>query len=330
MRNIDRIVLEQTGMRIQRPIILKVDTADNWIEQALAEPTPKKLFGSLWLQGELSILYADTGIGKTILAVQIADNICNGKQTLPFENETGPQKVLYLDFELTRKQFQMRYTGLQTGTPHKFNSNFLRAELCFDEEVSDEIVMQAIEDEVVNNQVKVLVVDNITYLKTETEKGSNALPLMKHLNRLKKEHGLSILVLAHTPKRDESRPITINDLYGSKMISNFIDGAFAMGRCQDAPNMRYIKQVKCRSNEMEYHTENVVMFELVKVHGNTQFVFIDFTDESIHLKQLTQTEDKELTAKVYELSDKGYKLQQIADEIGRSIGYVYRRLKKRE
>ena len=328
MTEIDRIVQEYTGMAIPRPSVFKVNTANNWMQEAAMRPTPKKLFGSLWLEGELSILYADTGIGKTILAVQIADNISSGRQMLPFVNETPAQKVLYLDFELTDKQFQMRYTG-STGKMYAFNDNFLRAEISFDDDVTDELVMQAIENEVTDKQVKVLVVDNITYLKGETEKGSSALPLMKHLNQLKKQYGLSILVLAHTPKRDETRPIVINDLYGSKMISNFIDGAFAIGRSHDAHNLRYIKQVKCRSNEMEFHAENVILVELVKCLCMTQFTFIDFNNERIHLKQFTESEDKELINRMYELADRGYPQKKIADEIGRSVGYVNKHLKNR-
>jgi predicted ATP-dependent serine protease len=329
MRDIDRIIQEHTGIRIQRPRIFKIDTADNWMLQASLRPTPKKLFGNLWVEGELSILYADTGIGKTILAVQIANYLCNGLHMQPFENEIPAQKVLYLDFELTDKQFEARYTNKVTGKRHSFKPNFLRAELSFDDEVTDDLVMENIEEMVVEEQVKILVVDNITFLKSETEKGSNALRLMKQLNQLKKKHGLSILVLAHTPKRDETRPITINDLYGSKMISNFIDGAFAMGRSYDAPNIRYIKQIKCRSNELEYHAENVIMVELQNPDCMTQFNFIEFSDERIHLRQLSQSDDKDLSSAVFELSDKGQSQRQIADSIGRSVAYVNRCLKKR-
>ena len=36
-----------------------------------------------------------------------------------------------------------------------------------------------------NSGAKVLIIDNITYLKTETENAKNALPLMKQLKDLK-------------------------------------------------------------------------------------------------------------------------------------------------
>mgnify|MGYP000846718966 CR=1 FL=1 len=73
---------------------------------------------------------------------------------------------------------------------------------------------------------KIVVIDNTTYLKNETEKAKDALPLMKHLKTLKTRYNLSLLVLAHTPKRDLSKPLTRNDLHGSKMLINFTDNAF--------------------------------------------------------------------------------------------------------
>lgn len=330
MNSIASIVKENTGLKIEpKPLsVFKVASANTWINEASKRPSPKKLFGSLWNSGELSVLFADTGVGKTMLAVQIADCISSGKQFLPFANESEPQKILYIDFELTDKQFQIRYTNKETGTMHVFNENFLRAEIQSEEEISDEIVMTSIESEVLKTGAKCIVIDNITYLKNETEKGRNALPLMKQLNLLKKKHELSILVLAHTPKRDGTRPIFLTDLYGSVMIANFIDGAFAIGRSCDGANFRYIKQLKCRSDEIEFHSENVAFIELVKSGNMMQFTFNDFTTEEQHLKQVSNSEKDQLINRIHELADKGKTQREIATEIDRSIGFVNKYLKQ--
>ncbi len=65
---------------------------------------------------------------------------------------------------------------------------------------------------------------------------------MKELKTLKDKYGVSILALAHTPKRDMSKPLTINDLGGSKMLMNFCDSAFAIGASHKAKGIRYLKQ----------------------------------------------------------------------------------------
>jgi hypothetical protein len=47
-----------------------------------------------------------------------------------------------------------------------------------------------------------------------------------------------MLVLAHTPKRNLARPLTVNNLQDSKMLINFCDSAFATGKNQSTPGHR--------------------------------------------------------------------------------------------
>ncbi|KUK77210.1 MAG: Uncharacterized protein XD92_0883, partial [Proteiniphilum acetatigenes] len=49
--------------------LLEVKTANKWIEQASRRPIPRMLFSEFWFEQELCILFADTNVGKTILAV---------------------------------------------------------------------------------------------------------------------------------------------------------------------------------------------------------------------------------------------------------------------
>ena len=90
--------------------IFDTKLANEWMALSKEKPTPKFLFAEFWLEGELSILFADTGKGKSILAVQIAESIARGVAIKPLKLTSKPQKVLYLDFELSDKQFEMRYS----------------------------------------------------------------------------------------------------------------------------------------------------------------------------------------------------------------------------
>ncbi|HLC17289.1 MAG TPA: LuxR family transcriptional regulator, partial [Thermodesulfovibrionia bacterium] len=129
----------------------------------------------------------------------------------------------------------------------------------------EETIFNEIKAIVANGKYNILIVDNLTYLKNETEKSQNALPFLKQFQLLKKQYSLSILVLAHTPKRDLSKPLTRNCLAGSKMLINFCDSAFAIGESAKDKGLRYLKQIKCRNSQMIYDTENVILCELLKV-----------------------------------------------------------------
>jgi RecA-family ATPase len=72
---------------------------------------------------ELVIMFGDTGKGKSIAAVALADSISKGQSFMGLENAYGPLPVLYYDFELSDKQFEKRYTSDQGGA-YSFSDNF--------------------------------------------------------------------------------------------------------------------------------------------------------------------------------------------------------------
>ena len=52
--------------------IIQLNTIRNNLHMLI---TPRALWDSFWYEGELSCLFADSNVGKSILAVQIADRI---------------------------------------------------------------------------------------------------------------------------------------------------------------------------------------------------------------------------------------------------------------
>src|ERR1700749_1894433 len=113
--------------------LLTIRTAKSWLKRANKQPVPKMLFGKFWFEGELCILFADSNLGKSILAVQIGNCINTGKPMSPFVVESKPQPILYCDFELTDKQFEGRYSD-NYQHHYNFRDDFYRAELNPDNE----------------------------------------------------------------------------------------------------------------------------------------------------------------------------------------------------
>ena len=311
--------------------LFTVKTASRWIEQAKTRPIPKMLFGEFWFEGELCILFADTNLGKSILAVQIGNSISRGEQIRGFKMETPKQPILYFDFELSDKQFENRYS-INFEQHYNFDNNFIRVEINPDATIPEnqtfeDYLNHSLERSIIETGTKVLIIDNLTYLKNETEKAKDALPLMKHLKALKNKYGLSILALAHTPKRDLSKPITRNDLQGSKMLINFCDSSFSIGESHSDKNLRYLKQIKQRNTEQIYDAENVCLCQIDKPFNFLQFEFINFGTEREHLKQHTEKDKENLNEKVNELKQQGRSLREIGAELGISHMKVSRILK---
>lgn len=317
--------------------LFTIQNANLWIENAKLRPVPKMLFGELWFEGELCISFADTGKGKSILAVQIADAISKGKGIEHFTLEAARQPVLYLDFELSDKQFEARYSTKQGDyfmNHYSFDENFKRGEINQSSFVPngfkdfESYLNFSLEYEIAETGAQILIVDNITYLKNATETAKDALPLMKELIRLKKKFNLSILALAHTPKRDLTRPLTVNDLQGSKMLSNFADSIFAIGESAKDKNLRYLKQIKARNTETIYDAENIATCQVTKPDNFLMFEFLNFGSEREHLKALSETDKTDLIQQVKNLSALGDSQRAIAKELGISLGTVNNYLKK--
>lgn len=309
---------------------LTVRPMNDWIEEAKNQITPAKLFGDLWYQSEIVILFASAGVGKTLLAYQIAAGITEGKKTLIFENELPPQPVLYCDFELSAKQVESRYSN-EWEDHYQFSTNFYRAEINPDSEIPegrfDDFIINQIEQAIIECGAKILIVDNITFFKDEQEKAKDALKLMKQLKGLKTRLQLSILVLAHTPKRDTSRPITRNDISGSSQIINFTDSAFAIGESASDPGARYLKQVKPgRFSATIYDTYNVIVCSIGKTENFTQYEFSDFGREEHHLKESDQKTDRD--AEILKLHNQGKSLRDIAQKVGITHTSVDKIIKK--
>lgn len=300
---------------------LKIRTAAQCIEDAKSKPIPERLFDDFWLENEIAILFADTNAGKSVLAVQLADSISTGNAIPGFSLTARKQRVFYFDFELSDKQFEKRYSE-DYKNHYLFDNNFHRIEICPDFTNYEDFEMalyQNLEDSIVKYDVQTLIVDNLTFLRTQsTETARDALPLMKKLVDLKKKHSLSLLALAHSPKRKATNPITVNDLAGSKQIANFADSIFSIGLSHKEPGHCYLKHLKARSTEKIYDSENIVVCRIEKEKNFLQFNFIKYDEERNHLRQLTQSEQEDLDLKILELkkSQPHLSLGQIASALG--------------
>jgi len=303
-----------------------IRTGNDWLARQSQMPKAQMLFGEFWYQNELCVLFADTNVGKSVLAVQIGNSISRLDPIAPFGLEVEPCAVLYVDFELSAQQFEARYT--HQGQQFMFSPQFYRAEISPDfnnpnnTEKPELLVEKALEYGIKKTEASVLIIDNLSCLRTGTEKVGEALPLMKHLKALKSKYNLSILVLAHTPKRNPVVPLGRNDLQGSKMLINFCDSAFAIGESATRPGVRILKQIKQRYGTETYGPNNVALMQLVKEAGFLHYHFLHTDRETNHLRRRSQQERDQLALRINQLHRQGLSQRQISREVGVSLTRV--------
>lgn len=315
---IDNLTSQDTNKSADKQDFFIMKSANSYMEESKMLPTQKQLFGKLFNEDEFCILFSDSNVGKSIMAVQIGEQIAGGQPTF-LELTAEKQKVLYFDFELSIRQFAFRYTDEITKTTHKFPENLIRIELNPDAQdlrTFEKCMFESIEKAVIEQGAKVLIVDNISYLATEQENANAAAKLIITLNGLKKKYGLSILALAHTTKILPHLPIIKTQLAGSAKIYGLIDSCFAIGKSNKGLDIRYIKQLKTRNGQYDYESDNVIECRIDKVDSFLQFIFQGFTNESEHLKP--KAGGDELTKQIIDLHKSDPTLSD--REIGRRLG----------
>ena len=298
-----------------------IKTANRTLKDASLRPNPDPLYHELWYEGEVCRLFSDSNLGKSVYAVQIAEEIA------------VTQNVLLVDCELSDKQFQMRYSDAVTHALHPFPQGLFRAEInpmSLDVKDYEEKILSHIEEAMLKLSCKVAIIDNLTYLCNSSDKGVDAGIFMMKLMNLKKRYGWSLLVIAHTPKRSLTSPITQNDLAGSKKLYNFFDSVFAIGKSAKDSRLRYVKQLKVRAGEFRYDSDNVLVYEIEKTDGYVHFVFKEFASEYSHLREPDEKDNNTQDQNVKELLDKGKSYREIAGILGISksmVGKIATRIK---
>lgn len=304
-------VPEEVGM-------LRIKSANKTLLEAKRRPDPQPLWLSLWYEGEICCMFADSNLGKSIYAVQIAESIAH------------TQRVLYFDFELSDKQFQLRYTD-EHGETYHFPDNLFRGEINRESLNADHFedgIIGNIEAAAIQSNAKVIIIDNLTWICSNSEKGDVAGQFMMKLTALKHKYDFSVLVIAHTPKRGRNNPITQNDLAGSKKLFNFFDSCFSIGKCAKDEGLHYVKQMKVRQGEYEYGPENVMVCQIEKNGAFLQFTPLYCATEKELLREQSENDQSDEALAVKDLKNQGYSIRQIARELNMSKTKVHRLIGK--
>lgn len=276
-----------------------VASMNDCLKKAKSLPPIVVLYPNIVLEGDLCIIFGQSGIGKTIFAMQVARDIAaKGK------------RVLYADFEMTLRQLSLRYDSAN------FPPTFFRAEMDKDNPVDD--VLKGIEEVSVANSVEVVFIDNITALGQSLDKGSDAGSLMASLNALKKKYNWTLVVLNHVPKMFSGAvPLSLSAIQGSAKLNQLIDDAVGLGQSHKDKSLVYVKQCKWRNGELILEADNVALYERAKnEEGNLCFTFRGYDSENTHLNTGNGNERDELKKRVKELSSQGMKQQDIARVCG--------------
>ena len=302
------------------------------------KPVPEILWGgdgngnALWFENEFAILFGRTNTGKSLYAVQIAEHI---------SGQLG-KTVLYLDLELSMKQFQERYTS-KDGELHVWPDNLHRPDLSMigDGLYDSDKFLPLIRRMMAKVNARVLILDNLTFLVNNGGmKAEDVKPICQEFCSWAKE-GYSILVVNHTPKIQPFTPLDINHCLGSSMLTNFVQSVFAIGTDSSNPSTgRYVKQLKSRNGRIVWEGNHVIPYVIDKTLDPTMLRFIQSAqlhqtgmDTQIPIQtarecDLLKDADNMQLEQIRKLHGQGMSNRKIAGELNLSPTTVGKRLKE--
>jgi putative DNA primase/helicase len=306
--------------------VLEIKPFNDWLKESQEQPDPVRIFGPLLHTQEVAILFGGAKSGKSALAVQLANAYAAGESVPGFENQAKEAgRVLFLDFELSKKQNQKRYEDPTKGLK-TFSGNLDRAELK-PENIQDNLAEQILDEvEAHAPHYDLIIIDNLTYILFDGEKSSNSATLIKRLQNIKKAEGCAVLVIAHTPKRVEraQSPLSIHDLAGSSQLGNLSDSVFGINRNVQSEDIRYVKQIVSRDEIEQFDADNVVTLQYDKEDNFLSFTYLRNEPERNHLKDATEEEKDQELANIKDLLNQGYSIR----DVGKKLDVGRRKVEK--
>jgi putative DNA primase/helicase len=166
-----------------------------------------KLLGDWFYEGDLGFIFAFRGVGKTWLALTIAQRISTGGKLGEWQAHK-PVKVLYIDGEMPPDMMRSRCKGLEAGND---NLQFLNHEILFERtgkvlNITNREVQQAITQRCVTTGVKVLIIDNLsTCASGMKENDADAWELVNNWLLDLRRRKIAVVIVHHAGRSGEMR-----------------------------------------------------------------------------------------------------------------------------
>jgi hypothetical protein len=289
--------------------------AGNAVDIGLMLHDSPDLWRGLWREGEMACLFADTNLGKSILAVQMGNDVAHRFK----------RNVLYFDFEHSIAQFARRYSI--NRKPFKFSPYFRRVNLreIYGPAPFGKEVVDGIERMVVDNRAAAIVIDNLTSVIGDVSNPRLVRRFIEQISVIKARYDLSILIVTHSKRHNAFAPLGVNHLACAPILSAFCDSIFAIGRSTVNPQAHYIKQIKSRTTEFRHGADSVIQASIGWHDYGLTFAIGDEAKESILIDRISPILWRQLQS-AQAMSKSGVPIRQIAGTLGISKSSVHRLL----
>ncbi|WP_419779285.1 AAA family ATPase [Maridesulfovibrio sp.] len=269
--------------------------------------------------GNLCILYADSGIGKTWVAMSIAIATSFGVKAFHTWRASKPHKVLYIDSELGSTNFNDRMAKLISCYPIDLNNDINKKMLNWehvagldisqdsDQKEIEELIDDANSAEQSKAKVSLLILDNLSTLTNFTDSNKSWNEIHKWLKKLAKR-SIAVLIVHHTGKDGSQR--------GGSGKTVTADSVIRLNKAREHPTKISLEVTIEKGRNIYGKEAKPFKIELEPNKKNSRWQVLR-----------AQKNKDEQNKVIIELSGKGWKEADIATELQLSLATVKRRRK---
>lgn len=300
------------------PLPLKNEWQIQTLANAYAErPQRPELVSGLIPEGSLIIVHSPPGCLKSMLLGDLAVHVASGQAWLPKQGfeagygfKTNQARVLWVDVDNGKNRTADIFAALGKGS--KVSEEAPLNYISFPQpypNFNDRDFTERLCDLITCNQVKLLVLDNLSQMSGEVDENSNHMAsVMRNLRWICEESGCAIIVIHHSRKGNGQSARAGDNLRGHSSIEAAVDLALYVDRNGDTVA---VKPTKTRGYGIETfyatfkytHKENTK--ELEAAHFNFSSSQKGQEEEKIDSaiqEYLTQNGDTKKTTLVQEIS----------------------------
>lgn len=290
-----------------------------WTGQQLAEKArtivaPHSYDMGLLSEEEITCVFGDSGVGKSAFAVQLADRI------------SADHNVLLCDLHLSNQQFIRRHVDSE-GRLYPFSPKFFRCNPhpeVFLSRNADMIILEEIEKIIIEQKIRVLVIDSVSALCKDAMKADKMAALIYHLRVFQKKYRIAVLLIADGAGNDDGRLVSRLDIAAPQILVTMVDRCLALVKSNLRRDTCYLKCLKDRFDSLKWDDEKVMVLErkTVKEKGMMSFEPAGFESE-LNLVRMPKKVLLEVQAfRVGELAAEGLTQREIAQRLQISLGKV--------
>ena len=176
---------------------------------------------------------------------------------------------------------------------------------------------------VAESGARVVVIDSLTSLGRSFYGMREMIEIINGLRRLRKELGLSILLLIQTPKTNNLTPLRLAPAM-SRALASRVDSIFGIGESRVDTEHRYVKQLRAGSGKVMLDSSHLPVFEIKKRNDNfLEFLFWEYAPEAELLEDIRQHKEWGMIEKIKEWTVAGKSIRQIASILNLSKTSVH-------